>query len=77
METTEGERWLAESLRSTTGGWQVTARSGFWVRGHPVTMQRVDLDTELSDAFVGSQAANSRQEISLVFCSQVSRPSGA
>ncbi len=103
METTEGERWLAESLRSTTGGWQVTdlaawllteaagdwslsdligrvgerlaemgvplyrmrigfrtlhpqvtARSGFWVRGHPVTMQRVDLDTELSGAFVGS-----------------------
>jgi hypothetical protein len=24
METTEGERWLAECLRSTTGGWQVT-----------------------------------------------------
>ena len=103
MQSRESERWLADSLRSATPGWQVTelaawlfteaaadwnlsdligrvgerlselgapvyrlriglrtlhpqvtARSGFWVRGRPVTMQRVDHATDLSDAFVGS-----------------------
>jgi adenylate cyclase len=33
---------------------QVTARSGLWLRGHPVTTLRVSRETELSDAFVGS-----------------------
>lgn len=33
---------------------QVTARSGLWIRGRPVTLVRVGNETALSDGFIGS-----------------------